>query len=390
MSTVIEANTQFGVNLFKQLAKENSTKNVFFSPLSISAALAMVLLGAKHETAKQVEKGLSLDKITRSGSSSTVAGDQCDKPGGIHSQFKALLAAINQHTTNYDLSIANRLYGAQQYEFLQQYLRCTKELYGAELERVDFQHSAEEVRKQINSWVESQTNGKIKNLFPPRSINAATVLVLVNAIYFKGMWKRQFKKSDTKEEPFWINQNQSKNVQMMKQTDVFSWAQIQNPKMQVLDLPYDQGDLSMLILLPHDKGGLDQLQEELTYAKLKEWTSPSNMKKEQLTVSLPKFKLEEQYGLPLALKVLGMKDAFTRGKADLTGMSENRDIFITEVVHKAYVEVNEEGTEAAAATGAVVGTTSAKPGFIVDRPFIFFIRHNITQSILFVGTLRTP
>ncbi|XP_054841819.1 serpin B4-like [Eublepharis macularius] len=350
MSTVKEAINQFGVNLFKELAKENPTENIFLSPLSISASLAMVLLGSRHDTAKQMEKDLSLDKITGSGSSSDVAGARCDKPRGIHSQIKALLEVINQPTKNYALSIANRLYGAQQYEFLQQYLYCIKELYGAELERVDFQHAAEEVRKKINSWDESQTNDKIKNLFPPGTIDETTILVLVNAIYFKGMWKRPFQKSNTKEEPFWINQNQRKNVQMMRQKDVFSWAQIQNPKMQVLELPYDQGDLSMLLLLPDDKEGLDQLQKQLSYAKFKEWTSPSNMKEEQLIVLLPKLKLEVQYELLPALKVLGMKDVFTRGKADLTGMSENQDIFISRVVHKAYLEVNEEGTETATAT----------------------------------------
>ncbi|XP_054841821.1 serpin B3-like [Eublepharis macularius] len=391
MSTVKEAIAQFGVNLFKELAKENPTENIFFSPLSISVALAMLLLGSGDDTAKQMEKALSLDQITGSGrGGSEGEGAQCDKPEGIHSQFKALLAAINQHTKNHTLSIANRLYGAQQYEFHQQYLHCIKELYGAELERVDFQHAAEEVRKKINSWVESQTNDKIKNLFPRGTIDETAVLVLVNAITFKGIWKKKFQKSDTKEEPFWINRNQSTNVPMMKQTDVFSWAQIQNPKMKVLELPYDQGDLSMLLLLPDDKEGLDQLQEELTYAKLKEWTSPSNMKKVQTIVSLPKFKLAEQYELLPALKVLGMEDVFTRGKADLTGMSENQDIFISEVVHKAYVEVNEEGTETAAATGAVVESIMQELAININRSFLVIINNIKMDIVLFMGKVLNP
>ncbi|XP_015278260.1 PREDICTED: serpin B3-like [Gekko japonicus] len=390
MSTLTEANTKFCVDLFKVLAKETPKKNVFFSPVSVSAALAMVQFGARGDTAKQMERALCFDEVTGSGSSPPAAGAQCDRPGGLHSQFKELMAAINRHTKNYALSIANRLYGAEQYEFLQQYLRCIKELHGAELERVDFQRATEEVRKKINSWVESQTNGKIKNLFPPDSITASTVLVLVNAIYFKGKWQREFKKTDTKEAPFWISQSQSKNVQMMCQKDVFHWAEIQTPPIQVLELPYDQGDLSMIILLPHGKEGLDQLQEELTYTKFKEWSCQSNMKKEKLDVCLPKFKLEENYLLPAPLQALGMKDVFSREKADLTGMSERRDLFVSAVVHKAYVEVNEEGTEAAAATGATIETTSARPGFRADRPFLFCIRHNKTQSILFVGTVRDP
>ncbi|XP_060100256.1 serpin B3-like [Heteronotia binoei] len=390
MSSLTEANTRFCVDLFNVLAKENPKKNVFCSPMSISAALAMVYLGARGDSAKQMERALCFDKITGSGSSSPAKGTQCDTPGGLHSQFKELLAAVNQHNKSYALSIANRLYGAEEYAFRQQYLRCTEELYSAQLERVDFLHAAESVRKKINSWVESQTNGKIKNLFPPDSIDESTALVLVNALYFKGKWKKEFAKNDTKEAPFWISQNQSKNVQMMSQKDVYNWNEIQNPPIDVLELPYDQCDLSMLILLPLGKGGLNQLQEELTYAKFKEWTCPSNMRKQELDVYLPKWKLEEEYGLSATLQALGMKDVFTRGKADLTGMSESRDLFVSAVVHKAYIEVNEEGTEAAAATGVVASPTSARQVFIANRPFLFCIRHNKTQSILFVGTVRNP
>ncbi|KAL8182583.1 UNVERIFIED_CONTAM: hypothetical protein K2H54_058428 [Gekko kuhli] len=388
MSTFIQANSKFCVDLFKTLAEENPKKNVFFSPISVSAALAMVLFGARGETAKQMEKALRFDEVTGSGSSPPAAGAQCDTPGGLHTQFKELMAAINTHTKNYALYIANRLYGAEQYEFHQQYLRCTKELYGAELERADFQRSPEEGRKKINSWVEGRTNGKIKNVLAPGSVDTSTTLVLVNAIYFKGKWNRGFKKMDTKEATFWISQSQSKNVPMMHQKDVFRWAEIQNPPMQMVELIYDHGDQSMIVMLPHDKEGLDQLQKEVTYPKLEECMSI--MQEQKMDVGLPKFKVEGDYTLSAPLQALGMKDAFTKGKADLTGMSESRDLFVSAVVHKAYVEVNEEGTEAAAATGVTAETTSAGPVFIADHPFLFIIRHNKTQSILFLGTVRDP
>ncbi|XP_077209529.1 serpin B3-like isoform X2 [Paroedura picta] len=390
MSTLTEANTKFCVDLFKALAEQDPKKNVFCSPISISAAMSMVYYGARGDTAKQMEKALCFDTISGSGKGFPVAGAQCDRPGGIHTQFKELLAAINQPTQAYELNTANRLYSAEQYEFRPEYLRCTKELYGAEQEKANFLKAAEEARKQINSWVESQTNGKIKNLFPPDTISASTILVLVNAIHFKGKWKREFNKADTKEEPFWISQNQSKNVQMMRQNGRFRWAVVQNSQIHVLELPYDQGDMSMLILLPSAKGGLDQLQKDLTYAKFKEWTCLSNVTEEWLDVRLPKFKLEEFYGLTDTLKALGMKDVFSPRQADLTGISETRDLYLSNVVHKAFVEVNEEGTEAAAATGGTIETTSAKPGFIVDQPFLFAIRHNKTESILFVGAVRNP
>ncbi|XP_054840899.1 serpin B3-like isoform X2 [Eublepharis macularius] len=341
MGTLVEANTEFAVDLCKILIKENPNKNVFYSPLSISAASGMVLLGAKGDTAKQMEKTLHFDKITGSGSSasSPAAGAQCDKPGGPHPQFKELLAAINQHTKNYALSIANRLYGEQRYEFHQKYLHCTKEMYGADLERVDFQHALEATRKKINSWVESQTNGKIKDLLASGSIDVSVVLVLVNAIYFKGKWKREFKKTDTKEKPFWIS----------------------------------------------------QVAKDLTYAKLQQWTCSSNMKKQEIKVFLPKFKLEEKYILKEILAGLGMVDVFSPGKANLTGMA-NGPLVVSKVIHQAYVEVNEEGTEAAGATGVTVVPVSANilPEFKADHPFMFFIRHNKTQSVLFFGKVVSP
>ncbi|XP_042317870.1 serpin B3-like [Sceloporus undulatus] len=396
METLIDANTEFGMDLLKTLMKDNPDGNIFYSTLSIAAALSMVLLGARHNTAQQMEKVLHFTEITGSKCSkdSPVSGTKCDKPGGPHEQFKTLLSAINQHSKDYALSMANRLYGSNTYNFLQQYLDCTKELYHAELERVDFRNSTEEVRKKINSWVESQTNGKIKDLFASGSIDPRAVLILVNAIYFKGKWKVEFNKKDTHEEPFWTSKNKSKQVQMMFLKDKFNLAKINNPSMEILELPYHRDELSMFILLPTNKEAQDQLERELTSIKLKEWTSSANMKKEKMNVFIPKFKLEEKYLLKSVLQTMGMTDVFVEGKADLSGMSRNheRNLIVSKVIHKAYIDINEEGTEAAASTGVEVVPVSVEllPEFRANHPFIFFIKHNETGSILFSGRYSSP
>ncbi|XP_077209520.1 serpin B11-like [Paroedura picta] len=394
MDKLAEANTAFGVDVFKTLIKEKPKENVFFSPFSITAALGMVLLGARGKTAEQMKKVLHFNKITGSGDTadSPAEGPPCDK---LHDYVKMLLEAMNQHSKKYTLSIANRLYGAKQYEFHQQFLRCTKEVYGAELERVDFELALEESIKKINSWVEGQTNGKIKDLLHPDSVDPSAALVLVNAIYFKGMWSKKFEKTDTEEKPFWINANQSKNVQMMYQEHEFNWTTIRNPYIKVLELSYDQQELSMIILLPGTKGAVDQVVKDLTYTALQQWTSSSNMQKQRIRVSLPKFKLETKYELRITLESLGMRDVFINEKADLSGMSKSQ-LLVSKVIHQAYVEVNEEGTEAAGSTGVVIGPPVAStdipilPEFTVDHPFLFCIRHNKTQTILFCGKFASP
>lgn len=394
MNSLVEANTNFAVDLLKWMEKKHSTENIFFSPFNITAALSMVHLGSRGNTADEMGKVLHFDKITGSQSSTDLLSSpaQCDKPGGPHNQFKELLAAINQPTNNYTLSTANRLYASNIYEFRQQYLQCSKDLYHAELERVDFENAAEAVRKQINSWVESQTNGKITDLFPKGSITRATVLTLVAAIYFKGKWKTEFDPSNTHEADFWITKDRSKKVQMMSQRGKFNLARIANPAMRVLEFPYDKEGLSMFILLPDHKGATDEIVRQLTSAKLQEWTSSTSMENTEMRVFLPKFKMEAAYPLISILREMGMNDVFISGKADLSGMSENNDLVVSEVLHKSYIEVNEEGTEAAAATGAVVVVTSAPiiPEFKVDSPVIFLIRHNPTKSILFVGKVSSP
>ncbi|XP_024059761.2 serpin B4-like [Terrapene carolina triunguis] len=417
MSSISEATTKFALDFFKVLNKDHPSDNIIYSPLSISAALGMVLLGARGNTATQIQKVLRFAELRENENPGTgrsseatsdensesscrlplhpqlpVPDDQCDIPGGIHSQFHDIFSAINKPTTSYELANANRLYGEKTFNFLQQYLSCIQKLYQAELKPVDFRNAAEETRKQINLWIETFTKGKIKDFFGPHALSGDTKLVLVNAVYFKGQWGKEFKKENTKERPFQINKTTSKPVQMMYHKGEYKIATIEEHHSQVLELPYKGGDLSMYILLPKDNMGLTQLEKELTYEKLTTWISPDHLKEDEVDVALPRFKVETSAQLKQYLEALGMTDVFHPGASDLSGMAKEGGLFVSEAVHKAYIEVNEEGTVAAAATGIGIHTISLRipVQFVADHPFLFFIRHQKTKCILFYGRVSSP
>ncbi|KAF7465890.1 hypothetical protein GHT09_003476 [Marmota monax] len=223
-----------------------------------------------------------------------------------------------------------------------------------------------------------------------------TKLVLVNAIYFKGNWQEKFMKKSTTDAPFRLNKKDTKTVKMMYQKKKFPYGYIQDLKCRVLELPYQGRELSMIILLPDDieddSTGLKKIEKQLTLEKLQEWTKPENLDIIEVNVKLPRFKLEESYILNSDLTRLGVQDLFSSSKADLSGMSGARDLFISKIVHKSFVEVNEEGTEAAAATAGVATFCMLMPeeDFTADHPFLFFIRHNPTLSIMFLGRFSSP
>ncbi|KAL1006329.1 hypothetical protein UPYG_G00070900 [Umbra pygmaea] len=380
MASVSVANTEFSLHLFKKITEENKTGNVFYSPLSISSALAMVYLGAGGNTATQMSQSLHLNK----------AKDD------VHIGYSKLMSELNKEGAPYKLNIANRLYGEKSYQFVETFLSATKKHYNAELEAVDFKSNAETARKHINTWVEKKTAEKIKDLLPQGIVDELTRLVLVNAIYFKGNWEKKFQETSTRDAQFRVNKNNNKPVKMMHQKAKFHLTFIPEADCQILELPYVGNQLSMLIMLPNitedDTTGLEKLEEQLTYENFVEWTKPEMMNKMEVQVGLPKFKLEESLDLGGMLASMGMTDAFDHSKSDFSGMSPNNDLVLSKVVHKAFVEVNEEGTEAAAATGVVMMMRCAmrSPTFIADHPFLFFIRHNPTQSILFYGRYCSP
>ncbi|NXS51065.1 ILEUB inhibitor, partial [Balaeniceps rex] len=278
----------------------------------------------------------------------------------------------------------------------QQYLDSTKKFYQAELEAVNFKYTEEEAREKINFWVENETKGKIKDIFAAGFIDPSTVLVLVNAIYFKGKWAVEFKKEDTTETYFRLNKNEKRTVQMMFQEGYFNMAIIDELKMKVIELPYFKNELSMFILLPEvvceDFAGLEKLESTLTYEKLAGWTSSARMQQLRVKVYLPQFKMEESYILNKTLQEMGLMNVFDWGKADLSGISRKDGLVVSKAIQKSFVEVNEEGTEAVGAMG-FVAVPLCRPvsyEFKADHPFLFYIRHNPTNTILFFGRYSSP
>ncbi|XP_043306622.1 serpin B9-like isoform X2 [Cervus elaphus] len=375
MDALCEANGTFALRLLKALCEDDPSGNVFFSPVSLSSVLAMVLLGAKGDTAAQVAQALSLNTEKE-----------------FHQDFQQLLAELNKPDAQYLLTTANRIFGEKTYEFLSTFKESCLRFYYAELEQLSFAEAAEPSRKQINAWVSKKTEGKIPELLPANSINAETRLILVNAVYFKGRWSEKFDKEYTREMPFRINQKEQRPVQMMFQDGVFRLARIQEVQAQVLELPYADEELSMLVLLPNDHVPLSSVEKHLTWEKFLAWTQPHSMKKTQVEVFLPKFKLEMTYDMVSVLQGLGVLEAFQSGRADFSAMSPSEGLCLSALAHKSVVEVDEEGTEAAAAS-AMLQVDSCmvnQPRFCADHPFLFFIRHNGSRSTLFCGRFSSP
>ncbi|XP_069770319.1 leukocyte elastase inhibitor-like isoform X2 [Narcine bancroftii] len=379
MDSLIAGNDAFASALFTKLNEENKTENMFMSPLSISVALGMLYLGAKGNTAVEIAKVLHFDTET-----------------DVHANFRELMSHINKHDAPYLLRLANRLYGEETYNFLKEFQELSWKYYEAKLTPVSFQKQPEAARNDINTFVENKTEGKIKNLLPENSVGPATVLVLVNAIYFKGKWESKFDEKYTYVTPFKLNKRETKSVKMMRQTADFKIGYIGELKSSVLELPYEQEELSMIVLLPDgindDTTGLEELERALANNTLLPLMNRENMMKRNIEVHLPSFKLHDQFNLEEILSAMGMIDAFARSRANFSGMSEKKDLSVSKVIHKSFVDVNEEGTEAAAATGIIIEVTSQPIAtiFKADHPFLFFIKHNKTQSILFFGRYTSP
>ncbi len=366
-----EENTVFALNLYSKLKETKG--NLFFSPSSISTALAMTYAGARGETAEQMRQ--------------TMRFKLPDKQ--LHSAFAALNNALNNQQANgCKLSVANSLWGQDGYKFLTPFLETTEKYYGAGLRRTDFAGETEQARQTINAWVKEETHNKIKDLISRGVLTPLTRLVLCNAIYFKGDWVEQFDKKLTTELPFHRGDGNDDKVATMKKK--FKCLYGENEDLQTISLSYNGGGLSMLILLPRNRDGLSRLESELSSGKLRQLSSL--LRKREVTVLLPRFKMSSSFSLSDTLAAMGMPDAFSTN-ADFSGMNGKHDLHISAVLHKAFVEVNEEGTEAAAATAVVVALRSMpKPPcvFHADHPFVFFIRDNHTGTILFMGRVVNP
>jgi serpin B len=372
---VVDANNQFAFDLYSSLTSDPAARgaNLFFSPFSISSALAITYEGARGTTADEIQSVFHFpaDDTTRREGYFTVTSD------------------LTRPNTNYTLRIANALWAERTYPFLPAYLQIARESYRADATNLDFITAPEESRLTINQWVEEQTEEKIKDLIPPGVIDPLTRLVITNAIYFHGTWQKQFDPENTNEADFYPTPSTTTRVPMMQQTDQearFPYTETDN--LQALVLPYAHGEgreLSMLILLPKSDS-LSAVEQTLSWESLS--TLRNNLTSERVNVYLPKFRLETKYDLTGTLASQGMPTAFT-ADADLSGMDGTHNLQITAVIHQAYVDVNEEGTEAAAATGVVVGLTSIQEEnvyeFRADHPFLFLILDEESGAILFLG-----
>lgn len=373
-TALVAGNTAFALDLYGRL--KSGEGNLFFSPYSISTCLAMTYAGARGETEAQMARTLHFN------------ADQSK----FHAEFGELQNELNtiQEKKDVELNIANGLWAQAGHPFLPAFLDTATKMYDAKLKQVNFRTDAEPARKEINDWVSDRTKGKITDLIAPGVLDASTRLVLVNAIYFKGKWLHQFKKTSTADAPFSVSRDRKIQTKMMNQSANFGYADLGT--LQLVELTYRGGGVSMVVLLPREIDGLKALENSLNPKQLDDWTAHARV--EKVSVFLPKFKLTRQFELGKTLAGMGMADAFSP-RADFSGMDGMKDLFISEVIHKAFVEVNEEGTEAAAATAAVmVGMAMQRPQpapvFRADHPFLFLIRDTHSGSILFMGRVTSP
>ena len=379
MKTVVDGNAQFGLELYALLAATEKG-NLFFSPASIHTALAMTYAGAGGLTAEQMAKTLHFAL----------------KADRLSEVFAALLETLNNPWKGpdgkgaYELLVANALWGQKGYPFRQEFIRLLKASYGAGLNQLDFAR-CEAARGTINGWVAKQTRNKIQDLIPPGAITPIMRLVLTNAIYFKSNWAETFEESATKPGAFHLSPGRQVKAPLMYQKHRFGY--METGEFQALEMPYRFRDLSMVVLLPRKADGLASLEKNLTAGNLAAWLG--KIRHEEVKVTFPRFEFASRFSLKKALAALGMTDAFSPD-ADFSGMATIEKLFISDVIHKAYVAVDEQGTEAAAATGgmflgAAMPVKEPEPKvFKADHPFLFLIRHRATGAMLFLGRVVNP
>ena len=371
IDATVQASNRFALDVYAELKREGG--NVFLSPYSISTALAMTYEGAKGQTADEIARVFHFptdDAVRRSA-------------------FAALHNQLNEADAAYELRSANALWAQQDYPFLPAYLHTLQNYYAANAANLNFAGATETARQTINAWVEHQTRDKIKDLFPQGSLDPLTRLVLTNAIYFKGQWVVQFDKTQTQNASFYVVPDNPVTVPMMRLTgEKASFKYAETEGVQILEMPYKGEKLSMLVILPAP-GNLDAVENALSIEQVNAWRD--QLHTQRVDVFFPKFKFETKYALNETLIGMGMPTAFSTD-ADFSGMDGTRDLLIQTVIHQAFVEVNEEGTEAAAATGVAVGVTSMPQisTFRADRPFLFAIQDTEQGTILFLGRVVDP
>jgi serpin B len=386
---VVSGNTQFALDLYAREASPQPQANLFLSPFSLSTALAMTLAGARGETATEMEQVLHLDL----------------PPGQLHPAFHVLTERLRSRVSparapedqpassapaGNELLTANALWSQSGEPVVADFQALIQANYQGSLFPIDFRQDTLHALQTINQWVADQTRGKIKDLLRPDHVPPTTRLILTNAIYFKGLWATPFDPKATAPAPFQVSAEESVSAPFLNQTNTFDYIATNNA--QVLELPYQGDALAMAIILPRKADGLAELEASLSAKALQ--TTLAGLKPQKVKVSIPKFMLSATADLAKVLESLGMSRAFRPDQADFSGITGDREFVISAVVHKAFVEVEERGTEAAAAT-AVVGVRSSAmprpiPTFRADHPFLFLIRDRESGAILFIGRLARP
>jgi serpin B len=387
-------NNSFAADLYAQLNRAGTDKNVFLSPYSISAALAMTAQGARGKTADQMNSVLHIGPDFQNGMAEITAG-------------------LNPKDAPFELSVSNALWVEQTFHLAVPFVDECRKNYNAAVLGVDFVNNSDAARKTINDSIAAQTHDKIKDLLAPNSVDRSTALVLTDAIYFKGTWETPFPKNATTDQPFHAPGGKDVTVPLMKSPSGTMYGYSETDEAQILSLAYKaapatpaaggaaaenaarlaSNKLSMLIVLPRKVDGLAEIEKQATAANIDKWAA--GLRRQPVQVYLPRFTMTSEFELSKELKALGMTDAFARS-ADFSGISASADgkLFISSVIHKAFVDVNEEGTEAAAASAVTMVRSMAMPGnrveFRADHPFLFLIRHEPTGSILFMGHVTNP
>ncbi len=372
LKVVSQGINKFSFDLYKKLKDENKEENLFYSPASISIALAMTYAGARGDTEKQMANVLNF----------TLPQDRLDPA------YSKLIENLKSNK-DYELIIANALWLQKDYKFLQKFLNTMEKYYKGGFNEVDYAANPEGARIKINDWVSRETKEKIKDILKPEDITRLTRLVLTNAIYFKGKWQTEFDKKSTRDEDFYLINGQKTKVKMMYQKNTFNYYE--NDDLQLLEIPYKGNKISMVIILPK-VGKFKTVENMMDEKKLQEWLK--NAMKTKVKAYIPRFKFTQRFNLSKNLYDMGMEDAFNPAAADFSGIDGERGLYISKVIHKAFVEVNEEGTEAAAATAVIIDTKALvlteELVFKADHPFIFLIRDKETRSILFMGRVMDP
>ncbi len=373
LNILVKNNNQFAFNLYNNIPKK-AEENIFFSPYSISTSLAMTYAGAQGETANQMAKVLRFppqkDPLNQGFYQ-------------LNNNFKE-----QQKDSEYKLIQANSIWGQKGESFLKSFTQTISNSYEAKTTEIDFKNS-ENARNTINSWIKEKTQTKITEIIPKGMLNEKTKLVLANAVYFQANWAMEFSPEKTKKAPFSISKKKQVEVSMMhsKPTE-FGYSKKED--LEIIELPYKGGEISMVILLPNKVNGLAELESSLNQQNLQNWLKNLNYT-ELIEVKIPKFKIEQGTDLKKVLTTMGMTIAFDPNKANFSGISDSKNLFLSAIIHKAFVNVNEIGTEASAATAVIAGVRGKSNTIVnIDHPFIFMILDKQSQSILFLGRVINP